>query len=211
MRIHEADGTPYEHVLDIRSAQKHYEVMFNTKYKRVRRNTKRYASRKAAAQAAAAGDQEAAEDIGLLEDVFGSSLWDDEAERLKWKVADWTEEDEQRMSGATYEWIRMDADFEWIGDVAFDQPDFMWVSQLQRDRDVVAQLQVRFRETRPWVAFGQLGADVCLVLGLARSRQATVSYHVELPDARGPDTSVFLPRSDGGRDAPDQSELKLCS
>ncbi|KAG8886099.1 hypothetical protein FRB98_001473 [Tulasnella sp. 332] len=141
VRIHEADGTPYEHVLDIRSAQKHYEVMFNTKYKRVRRNTKRYASRKAAAQAAAAGDQEAAEDIGLLEDVFGSNLWDDETERLKWKVADWTEEDEQRMSGATYEWIRMDADFEWIGDIVFDQPDFMWVSQLQRDKDVVAQLQ----------------------------------------------------------------------
>ncbi|KAG9000448.1 hypothetical protein FRB94_005418 [Tulasnella sp. JGI-2019a] len=141
VRIHEADGTPYEHVLDIRSAQKHYEVMFNTKYKRVRRNTKRYASRKAAAQAAAAGDQEAAEDIGLLDDIFGNSLWDDEAERVKWKVADWTEEDEQRMSGATYEWIRMDADFEWIGDIVFDQPDFMWVSQLQRDRDVIAQLQ----------------------------------------------------------------------
>lgn len=142
MRIHEADGTPYEHVLDVRSPQKHYEVLFNTKYKRVRRNTKRYLSRKAAAQAAAAGDQEAAEDIGLLDDIFGSSLWDDEEERTKWRVTDWTEDDEQRMNGATYEWIRMDADFEWIADVGFDQPDFMWVSQLQRDRDVVAQLEV---------------------------------------------------------------------
>ncbi len=47
------------------------------------------------------------------------------------------------MSGATYEWIRMDADFEWIAKIKFEQPDFMWVSQLQRDRDVVAQLEVR--------------------------------------------------------------------
>ncbi|KIO26946.1 hypothetical protein M407DRAFT_233870 [Tulasnella calospora MUT 4182] len=141
VRIHEADGTPYEHVLDIRAPQKHYEVLFNTKYKRVRRNTKRYISRKAAALAAAQGDSEAMEDISLLNEAFTLPLWEDDNERAKWKVADWTEEDEQRMAGATYEWIRMDADFEWIGEIAFDQPDFMWVSQLQRDRDVVAQLE----------------------------------------------------------------------
>ncbi len=131
-------------MLDIRSPQKHYEVLFNTKYKRVRRNTKRYISRKAAAMAAAAGDQEAAEDIGLLDETFGHSLWEDEAERARWRVADWTEEDEQRMASATYEWIRMDADSEWIGDITFEQPDFMWVSQLQRDRDVIAQLEVSY-------------------------------------------------------------------
>lgn len=33
------------------------------------------------------------------------------------------------MSGAMYEWIRMDTDFEWIAAIAFEQPDFMWVSQ----------------------------------------------------------------------------------
>ena len=65
-----------------------------------------------------------------------------ERERENWKVADWTEEDEQMMSGATYEWIRMDADYDWIAAIGFDQPDFMWISQLQRDRDVVAQLEV---------------------------------------------------------------------
>ena len=52
-RIHEADGTPYEHVLVISAAVKRFEVPFNTKYKRVRRNTKRYLARQAAAQAAA--------------------------------------------------------------------------------------------------------------------------------------------------------------
>ncbi|TFY71826.1 hypothetical protein EVG20_g1175 [Dentipellis fragilis] len=141
IRIHEADGTPYEHVLDIRAPFKRYEVPFNTKYKRVRRNTKRYLARQAAAQAAAEGDAEAAEAMGMVDMGFGLEVWEKEKERENWKVVDWTEEDEQVMSGATYEWIRMDADFEWIAAIAFDQPDFMWVSQLQRDRDVVAQLE----------------------------------------------------------------------
>ena len=144
IRIHEADGTPYEHVLDIRSSFKRYEVPFNTKYKRVRRNTKRYLARQAAAQAAAEGDAEAAEAMGMIDMGFGLEIWEKEKERENWKVADWTEDDEQVMSGATYEWIRMDADFEWIAIIEFTQPDFMWVSQLQRDRDVVAQLEVAY-------------------------------------------------------------------
>jgi hypothetical protein len=36
----------------------------------------------------------------------------------------------------------MDADFEWIAAIAFGHPDIMWVSPLQRDRDVVAQLEI---------------------------------------------------------------------
>ncbi len=67
VRIHEADGTPYEHVLEIKGPAKRYEVPFNTKYKRVRRNTKRFQARQAAAAAAAQGDQEAQEAIGLID------------------------------------------------------------------------------------------------------------------------------------------------
>ncbi|KZT72927.1 hypothetical protein DAEQUDRAFT_685309 [Daedalea quercina L-15889] len=141
IRIHEADGTPYEHVLDIRTPYKRYEVPFNTKYKRVRRNTKRYLARQAAAQAAAEGDAEAAAAMDMVDMGFGLEIWENEKERENWKVADWTEEDEQNMAGQTYEWIRIDADFEWIAAVAFDQKDYMWVSQLQRDRDVVAQYE----------------------------------------------------------------------
>ncbi|KAH9929687.1 uncharacterized protein B0H18DRAFT_995740 [Fomitopsis serialis] len=141
IRIHEADGTPYEHVLDIRSPYKRYEVPFNTKYKRVRRNTKRYLARQAAAQAAAEGDAEAAAAMDMVDMGFGLEIWENEKERENWKVADWTEEDEQSMAGQTYEWIRIDADFEWIAAIAFDQKDYMWVSQLQRDRDIVAQYE----------------------------------------------------------------------
>lgn len=140
VRIHEADGTPYEHVLDIKNEHQRYDVPFNTKYKRVRRNTKRFQARQAAAAAAAAGDEDAAEAIGMIDLGFGLGMWEDEAERERWKVADWTEEDEAIMASAPYEWIRLDADFEWMAQIQFEQPDYMWVSQLQRDRDVVAQL-----------------------------------------------------------------------
>ncbi|KWU43351.1 hypothetical protein RHOSPDRAFT_11631, partial [Rhodotorula sp. JG-1b] len=140
IRIHEADGTPYEHVLTIQDQFKRHEVPFNTKYKRVRRNTKRYQARQAAATAAALGDTDALEDLGLMDVGFSLGMWEDEKERDRWRVADWTEEDDNVMSQATYEWIRIDAELDWICVVKFSQPDFMWISQLQRDRDVVAQL-----------------------------------------------------------------------
>jgi transcription initiation factor TFIID subunit 2 len=152
IRIHEADGTPYEHVLDIRQPFKLFEVPFNTKYKRVRRNTKRYMARQAAAQAAAEGEEAAANAPGELIDVgFGVEVWESEQERDNWKISEWTEEDEQRMAGATYEWIRLDVDLEWITSITFEQPDFMWVSQLQRDRDVVAQMEVSLLDPQAYL------------------------------------------------------------
>ena len=109
----------------------------------MRRNTKRYLARKAAAAAAEAGDAEAAEALDMIDTGFELKEWENEARRTYWMVSDWTEEDEALMNGAAYEWIRLDADFEWISSIMFEQPDYMWVSQLQRDRDVVAQIEVR--------------------------------------------------------------------
>lgn len=139
-RIHEPDGTPYEHVLDIKTHLQRYEVPFNTKYKRVRRNTKRFQARQAAAKAAAEGDQDAQDAIGMIDLGFGLRMWEEEAQRTKWKVADWTEDDERNMAASSYEWIRMDSDFDWLATIDADQPDYMWVSQLERDRDVIAQI-----------------------------------------------------------------------
>ena len=90
IRIHEADGTPYEHVLDIRSPFKRYEVPFNTKYKRVRRNTKRYLARQAAAQAAAEGDAEAAEakgNVGAARAILAYALKTFPDKKSLWRKA----------------------------------------------------------------------------------------------------------------------------
>lgn len=140
VRIHEADGTPYEHVIEIDALDKRVDVPFNTKYKRVRRNTKRFQARKEAAAAAAAGDEEAREAMGLMDLGFIYGQWEDESTREEWRVADWTEQEEVDMNNAPYEWIRLDAEFEWLADFSFQQEPWMWASQLERDRDIVAQL-----------------------------------------------------------------------
>jgi hypothetical protein len=206
IRIHEADGTPYEHVLDIRSVFKRYEVPFNTKYKRVRRNTKRYLARQAAAQAAAEGDAEAAEAMGMVDMGFGLEIWEKEKERENWKVADWTEDDEQVMSGATYEWIRMDADFEWIATIEFTQPDFMWVSQLQRDRDVVAQLEVvytLFFYLPPFNLSGSSGGQ-----GVIKDAERHCLEHVH---KNGTGDKLLLQSALRGRPSPSECEQVVSS
>ncbi|KAJ2584402.1 hypothetical protein GGH95_000404, partial [Coemansia sp. RSA 1836] len=117
-RIREADGTPYEHVLDIGERVRRFEVQFNTKYKRIRRATKRFHTRQ--------HDQV----------LIGA-----ESPRAKraWRAVEWGEADAESLASAAFEWIRVDPDQEWACVVHFAQPAFMWAAQLQRDRDVAAQ------------------------------------------------------------------------
>ncbi|KAJ2814940.1 hypothetical protein FBU31_007110, partial [Coemansia sp. 'formosensis'] len=126
-RIREADGTPYEHVLDIHERVRRFEVQFNTKYKRIRRSTKRFHQRQLAAT----------DDAGAP----AAALFGAESAQAKraWRVVEWGEADEESLASATFEWIRVDPDLEWACVVHFDQPAFMWAAQLQRDRDVAAQ------------------------------------------------------------------------
>ncbi|KAG0279219.1 hypothetical protein BGZ95_001952 [Linnemannia exigua] len=141
-RIHEADGTPYEHVLDIQDAGKRFEVQFNTKYKRIRRNTKRFQMKQAqAAQAAREAEEGGDIEDGLESLGFGAGLWEDEKEKDDWQVVEWGQGDETGAVSATFEWIRLDAEFEWLCQLRFEQPDFMWAAQLSKDRDVVAQYE----------------------------------------------------------------------
>ena len=137
IRIHEADGTPYEHIIDIKDAKTSFDIPYNTKYKRLKR-TRRQREKNAAVSGmdsfASGGDDVLLYSLG---DVLHS------AEEVKdWRLDDWSKEDEDRMSQESYEWIRMDADFEWICKMSIQMPPYMWVSQLQQDRDVVAQLEV---------------------------------------------------------------------
>ncbi|KAJ1664138.1 hypothetical protein EV178_004350 [Coemansia sp. RSA 1646] len=143
-RIREADGTPYEHVLDIHEPWKKFEVQFNTKYKRIRRSTKRFHMRQMAAAAEELNVN--AEMLGIEDDdeaysniaLFGA---ENEQEKRDWRVVEWGEDDEESLASATFEWIRIDSDMEWACIIHFEQPDFMWAAQLQKDRDVAAQLE----------------------------------------------------------------------
>lgn len=137
IRIHEADGTPYEHIVDIKEGVTKFDIPYNTKYKRLTRNKRQ--KERAAVAAGIDPNAEGQDDVLLycLGDVLQS-----EEDMQKWKLVEWTKEDEDRMGQESYEWIRMDVDFEWICKMSLTMPGYMYLSQLQQDRDVVAQLEV---------------------------------------------------------------------
>ena len=47
-----------------------------------------------------------------------------------WQLVDQSKEDEERVAQESFEWIRMDAGFEWICTLNIDQPDYMFLPQL---------------------------------------------------------------------------------
>jgi len=137
IRIHEADGTPYEHIVEIKESITKFEIPYNTKYKRLKRSRRQ--KERAAAAAGLESQVDTQDDVLLycLGDVLQS-----QSEVADWRMTDWTKDDEDRMNQESYEWIRMDADFEWICKMSINMPPYMFVSQLQQDRDVSAQLEV---------------------------------------------------------------------
>jgi transcription initiation factor TFIID subunit 2 len=137
IRIHEADGTPYEHIVDINSNNVKVEIPYNTKYKRLKRNRLNKERMAAAAGLDASGETQEDVTFYMLGDLFTSPQEHDE-----WRLDDWPAEDEAKQEGEAYEWIRVDADFEWICRTNIeDMPSYMYVSQLQQDKDVVAQAE----------------------------------------------------------------------
>lgn len=134
IRIHEADGTPYEHIVEIKEPVTKLEIPYNTKYKRLKRSKRQ--RERALAEGNANGEDGEPNYLVCLGDILDSP-----EEMREWNLEDWSKEDEDKMSQESYEWIRMDADFEWIGKIHFVMPLYMYVSQLQQDRDIVAQYE----------------------------------------------------------------------
>lgn len=138
IRIHEADGTPYEHIVEIRDDTAinrgvKFDIPYNTKYKRLKR-------RREKKQATAAGAAEKGE--GAAEEGFIYCLGDTistPAEMEKFQAEEYNEVTERQMDAESYEWLRLDTDFEWLCSMQVGMAHYMFVSQLQQDRDVVAQ------------------------------------------------------------------------
>ncbi|KAL1637092.1 Transcription initiation factor TFIID subunit 2 [Neofusicoccum ribis] len=136
--VHEADGTPYDHIIPIHDVTTRFDAPYNTKYTRLKRN-RRQKERAAAAQGIDLnGDGELPDEIPLY--CLGDVL-DSEKEIQEWDFDEWTKEDEEQMANEQFEWIRVDADFEWLCKITFSQPLWMLVAQLQQDPDVVAQAE----------------------------------------------------------------------
>ncbi|OXC60064.1 hypothetical protein LQV05_005617 [Cryptococcus neoformans] len=150
VRIHEADGAPFEHLIDIKTPQKTFPLPFNTKYKRTRRSghiaarfNKMQDALDAANEPSNDDEEEAKLEAADRAGVFAYPPWDDEEERRRWKVAEWGEGEANAMlgEGGGYEWIRVDPDCEWLAIFEFAEKPWCWISQLQGDRDVIAQLE----------------------------------------------------------------------
>ncbi|KAK7962690.1 Transcription initiation factor TFIID subunit 2 [Apiospora aurea] len=138
IRIHEADGTPYEHIVEIKEETAKsikFEIPYNTKYKRLKRS-RRQRDRQIAANTNK-NTEENQEDGALLYSLGDVLQGQDDVE--EWGLHDWNEDQEAQMDQESYEWIRMDADFEWVCTMKTNMQPYMYVSQLQQDRDVVAQ------------------------------------------------------------------------
>ncbi|KAG6114550.1 hypothetical protein E4U13_003347 [Claviceps humidiphila] len=136
VRIHEADGTPYEHILEIRedgTRSTKFEIPYNTKYKRLKRTRRLKEKHNAGANMELADNADEAL-LYCLGDVLQGP--DDQRD---WELIEWDPETERKMDQESYEWIRVDADFEWACDMKRNLEPYMYVSQLQQDRDVVAQ------------------------------------------------------------------------
>lgn len=136
IRIHEADGTPYEHIIEVREPKTRIEIPYNTKYKRLKRGKRQ----KDKVIEAVGGDYNIDETGDSLLYCLGDVLQSEE-EMKSWRLADWSPDDVNDMNNEHYEWVRMDADFEWICQMSIAMKGYMYLSQLQQDRDVVAQLQ----------------------------------------------------------------------
>ncbi|KAK8225822.1 hypothetical protein HDK90DRAFT_536840 [Phyllosticta capitalensis] len=136
--VHEADGTPYDHIVPINDVTTRFDATYNTKYTRLKRNRRQKERAAAAAGIDLNGDGDIPDEIPLY--CLGDVL-DSDQDIQEWGFEEWSKEEEEIMSTEQFEWIRVDADFEWIGKVTFSQPVWMWVAQLQQDPDVVAQAE----------------------------------------------------------------------
>lgn len=158
IRIHEADGTPYEHIVELKDVFTKLDIQYNTKYKRLRRRRKINKGAKIESK-----DPIMTDGNGKEEDIKNDDENDDvvsvnclgdvlisKEDCIKWNLTDPViacEGDDFQQQNEAFEWIRVDADFEWICKIYINQPDYMFVSQLQQDRDVEAQLEsIRFFE-----------------------------------------------------------------
>jgi transcription initiation factor TFIID subunit 2 len=130
LRVYDDEGIPYEQTIDIRETVHRTEIHYN--------NTRRAKRKRKDSTALTNGDIPAAtEDIVFsLGDVLSSP-----DEVRDWRLVESTSDDEDRIAQEAFEWIRIDADLEWICDISLGMPEWMYAAQLRQDRDVVAQYE----------------------------------------------------------------------
>lgn len=133
IRIHEADGIPYEHNIHISEETTRLDIQYNSKYKKLKRG-----EHKGLGDILVTPTELNAWNITPMITFTNNTVSGTNAG----VIASTADEDLIESGTEAYEWIRIDSDFEWIGKiVSFNMKFEMYVSQLQLDKDVVAQIQ----------------------------------------------------------------------
>jgi transcription initiation factor TFIID subunit 2 len=142
IRIHEPDGT-FDHVILLEEYSHRFDLLYHTKYKRLRNNKK--------AQALAAKlekekvEMEKAEGLRPPPGTESDEELTNKDPEIFYEIrkSDWDKnsDGEEVVMNAPIAWIRLDPELELLCDITFRQSDFMWSQQLAKDKDVVAQYE----------------------------------------------------------------------
>jgi transcription initiation factor TFIID subunit 2 len=143
IRVHEPSGLPYEQIVEVRDSETKIEFHYNSKNKNQLRKR-----RQRQKEAAAEGHAHVAEDGDDFVPTYslGDVLTKDE-EVKAWNLVNLSADQDKILESASYEWIRVDKDFEWIANTTFHpggtpgELELMYIMQLQGDNDVVAHLE----------------------------------------------------------------------
>ncbi|KAL2915675.1 hypothetical protein HK105_204860 [Polyrhizophydium stewartii] len=132
VRVQEPGGT-FDTEVRIEEKVKQYDIIYHTKYKRIRRRANKKAKRA----------QENEEDEPDDDDMDDE---DDDGRPADMMILD----NDMQESGdvrieepdrITFEWIRLDPDNNWVCSKSFEQEDFMWNALLRKERDISAQCE----------------------------------------------------------------------
>ncbi|KAI8807309.1 hypothetical protein BJ742DRAFT_661105, partial [Cladochytrium replicatum] len=148
IRIHEPSGT-FDTEVMLSDAEQRLEIQYHSKYKRVRRA---FGDRVRGGRGSRGGRGGRGKGkVGGGKDGGSSGLNFGEDDDEEDDDDDGGPEEGGNTGGArgddrgaqelTFEWIRLDPDNDWLCEKSFEQMDFMWMAQLQKDRDVVAQYE----------------------------------------------------------------------
>lgn len=124
IRVHEPEGS-FDTQFAIDSLEKRFDVMYHSR-RRGRRKNVGGRPRKI---------REGGEEVPEQQQQQQQAPEDD--------AQDGNMDDDGTGDGADkffqFEWIRLDPDVDWLCVLHFEQPDYQWCLQLERDRDVIAQ------------------------------------------------------------------------
>lgn len=152
VRIHEVDGSPYEHIMSISETITKLDIQYNTKYRRRKKDRKddedEVNENEREKEKERDSKKKEKEKVDLRPKMLGDVL--SSSEELK----NWGLKDEETLNNNqedkneqlndeddAFEWLRFDADSEWICNYTINLTDKNFKSQLKQDRDVNAQVE----------------------------------------------------------------------